>query len=30
MNFFWTKGALFVRELLDFYDEPKTFCYRYR
>ncbi len=23
MNFFWEKGALFVRELLDFYDEPK-------
>ena len=23
MNFFWSKGALFVRELLDFYDEPK-------
>ena len=23
MRFFWAKGALFVRELLDFYDEPK-------
>ena len=23
MNFFWTKGPLFVRELLDFYEEPK-------
>ncbi|PKO98225.1 MAG: transcriptional regulator [Bacteroidetes bacterium HGW-Bacteroidetes-8] len=23
MNFFWSKGALYVRELLDFYDEPK-------
>ena len=23
MCFFWEKGALFVRELLDFYDEPK-------
>lgn len=23
MGFFWTKGALFVKELLAFYDEPK-------
>lgn len=23
MNIFWLKGELFVRELLDFYDEPK-------
>ena len=23
MNFFWEKGPLFVRELLEFYDEPK-------
>ena len=23
MRFFWEKGALFVRELLDFYDDPK-------
>jgi len=23
MRFFWEKGALFVRELLDYYDEPK-------
>ncbi len=23
MNFFWTKGALFVREILEFYEEPK-------
>jgi predicted transcriptional regulator len=23
MNFFWTKGDLFVRELLEFYQEPK-------
>jgi len=23
MNFFWIKGALFVRELLDFYSKPK-------
>ena len=23
MNFFWAKGALFVRELLDFYEDPK-------
>lgn len=23
MNFFWTKGNLFVRELLEFYQEPK-------
>lgn len=23
MRFFWEKGALFVRELLEFYEEPK-------
>ena len=23
MNYFWHKGPLFVKELLDFYDEPK-------
>jgi len=23
MNFFWDKGALFVRQILDFYDDPK-------
>ena len=23
MNLFWDKGAMFVRELLEFYDEPK-------
>lgn len=23
MGFFWTKGPLFVKELLEFYDEPK-------
>ena len=23
MNFFWAKGDLFVRELLEFYQEPK-------
>lgn len=23
MNYFWTKGALFVRELLEFYTEPR-------
>ena len=23
MNYFWLKGPLFVKELLDFYDEPK-------
>lgn len=23
MNFFWHKGPLFVKELLDFYDDPK-------
>lgn len=23
MGFFWTKGSLFVKELLDFYEEPK-------
>lgn len=23
MNFFWIHGPLFVREILDFYDEPK-------
>lgn len=23
MNFFWSKGALFVREILEFYEEPK-------
>lgn len=23
MNLFWEKGSLFVRELLEFYDEPK-------
>lgn len=23
MNFFWDKGAMFVRELLEFYDDPK-------
>ena len=23
MRFFWEKGALFVRDMLDFYDEPK-------
>ena len=23
MCFFWEKGALFVKEILDFYDEPK-------
>lgn len=22
MNYFWHKGPLFVKELLDFYDEP--------
>lgn len=23
MNLFWDKGAMFVRELLEFYDDPK-------
>lgn len=23
MNFFWDKGAMFVKELLEFYDDPK-------
>ncbi|MDR2916829.1 MAG: BlaI/MecI/CopY family transcriptional regulator [Tannerella sp.] len=23
MRFFWEKGALFVKDILDFYDEPK-------
>jgi len=23
MRFFWEKGALFVKEMLDFYDDPK-------
>jgi len=23
MNIFWAKGALFVREILEFYDDPK-------
>jgi Predicted transcriptional regulator len=23
MHFFWEKGALFVKDILDFYDEPK-------
>jgi len=23
MGYFWSKGPLFVKELLDFYDEPK-------
>ncbi len=23
MNYFWSQGPLFVKELLDFYDEPK-------
>lgn len=23
MNIFWSKGSLFVKELIDYYDEPK-------
>ena len=27
MNYFWHKGPLFVKELLDFYDDGKTYQY---
>ena len=30
MNYFWHKGPLFVKELLDFYDEPNLTSIRYR
>ena len=27
MGFFWEKGPLFVKEMLAFYEEPKTLQY---